>query len=163
MCGKKLEISGLFELKEPILPSCHLKNLVSLSLDHFQGYYDVGDLIMFIDLSKLKELKLIHNECVQRVLLRAACNLERLVVDPVHFIAADVSEDIDSWCATHGGVPPLRYLHIGGDAHITKDIVKSSLQRLNLEQVAYGAGNHGAGFTYASADVAELVEEKQLS
>jgi hypothetical protein len=121
------------------VPLCHLKNLVSLSLHGFDNNkhsLSLTKLLMFIDLRKLKKLELgcsIEGDGWSSMLLKAACNLERLELTGLrrlHIDYSDFSKIIDAWWTAHGGVPPLRYLY-------TEDarIVELSLQRLDLEEV----------------------------
>jgi hypothetical protein len=124
------------------VPSCHLKNLVSLTLydfDNKKHSLTFTKLLMFIDLCKLRELKLRWalegNEWTRRssLLLKAACNLERLEITDLgtlHIDGSEFSKILDAWWTAHGGVPPLRYL-----CTENVDIVKLSLQRLDLEEV----------------------------
>ena len=96
-------------------------------------------LLMFIDLCKLRELKLGYplegNEWTRRssVLLKATCNLERLEItdlETLHIDGSEFSKILDAWWTAHGGVPPLRYL-----CTQNVEIVKLSLQRLDLEEL----------------------------
>ena len=135
--------SSSYQTRVQSVPSCHLKNLVSLTLydfDNKKHSLTLTKLLMFIDLCKLRELKLGYplegnNEWTHRssVLLKATCNLERLEIinlETLHIDGSEFSKILDAWWTAHGGVPPLRYLY-------TEDveIVKLSLQRLDLEEV----------------------------
>jgi hypothetical protein len=117
-------------------PLCHLKNLVSLSLHGFDNNkhsLSLTKLLMFIDLRKLKELKLgcgLEGDDWSSMLLKAACNLELVDLVDLEWLHLDVSKVLDAWWTAHGGVPPLRYLRTEN-----ADVVKLSLQRLDLEEI----------------------------
>ena len=134
--------SSSYQTRVQSVPSCHLKNLVSLTLydfDNKKHKLTLTKLLMFIDLCKLRELKLGYplegNEWTRRssVLLKATCNLERLEItdlETLHIDGSEFSKILDAWWTAHGGVPPLRYL-----CTQNVEIVKLSLQRLDLEDL----------------------------